>query len=115
MKTRASAGTPFVRAEDIEWENVNEGVRRKILSYDDQLMLVHVRFEKGAVGEPHHHTHRQVTYVESGRFEVNIDGEKNILEQGDTFFVSPNLSHSVIALEKGELIDVFTPAREDFF
>lgn len=114
MNTQPAAGRAFIRAEETEWEFADDGVRRKILGYDNQLMMVHVKFEKGAVGEPHHHVHRQVTYVESGRFEVNIDGEKNILEQGDSFFVNPDLVHSVVALEKGALIDVFTPARRDF-
>jgi quercetin dioxygenase-like cupin family protein len=77
-------------------------------------MMVHIRFEKGAVGSPHHHIHRQVSYIESGRFEVTIDGKKSILKQGDCFFVLPNLEHGVVALEKGSLLDVFAPARMDF-
>jgi quercetin dioxygenase-like cupin family protein len=86
----------------------------KILGFDDQLMMVYVRFQKDAVGSLHHHPHRQVSYVESGRFEVTIYAEKKILEQGDCFFVAPDVVHGVIALEDGVLVDVFTPAREDF-
>ncbi len=76
--------------------------------------MVHIRFKKGAIGTLHHHFHRQVSYVESGRFEVTIDGEESILEQGDCFFVAPELVHGVVALEHGTLVDVFTPARKDF-
>ncbi|MBD0353501.1 MAG: cupin domain-containing protein [Flavisolibacter sp.] len=107
-------GEPFVQAGEIAWDPVGDGVERKILGHDDQLMLVCVRFEKGAVGTLHHHIHRQVSYVESGSFEVTINGETKILHQGDTFFVAPDLVHGVVALEKGILIDIFTPAREDF-
>ncbi len=107
-------GEPFIMSEDIAWETVDVGVQRKILGYDDHLMMVSVRFEKGAIGSLHYHVHRQVSYVESGRFEVTIDGRKKILEQGDCFFVSPDLVHGVEALEKGSLIDIFTPARTDF-
>ncbi|RYZ56943.1 MAG: cupin domain-containing protein, partial [Chitinophagaceae bacterium] len=77
-------------------------------------MMVLVRFEKGAVGTLHHHEHRQVSYVESGRFEVEIDGVKKVLQKGDCFFVAPSLVHGVVALEAGSLVDVFIPAREDF-
>lgn len=105
---------PFISAGEIEWEVLGGGVERKILGYDDQVMMVVVRFEKGAIGSLHHHVHRQVSYVESGRFEVEIDGTKQVLEQGDSFFVSPNLVHGVVALEAGTLVDIFTPAREDF-
>jgi quercetin dioxygenase-like cupin family protein len=97
-----------------EWQDVGSGVSRRILGYDEQLMLVCARFEKGGVGTLHHHPHRQVTYVASGRFEVEIDGTKKVLETGDSFFVAPDLVHGAVALEAGILVDVFTPAREDF-
>lgn len=105
---------PFIIAGDIEWETVDNGVQRKILGYDSQLMMVSVMFEAGAVGSLHHHEHRQITYVASGRFEVTIDGQKKELSEGDCFFVASGLVHGVLALEKGMLVDVFTPCREDF-
>ena len=104
----------FIIAADIEWEKISNGIERKILGYDDHLMMVHIRFEKGAVGTLHHHVHRQVSFVDTGSFEVTIDGNKRVLVKGDCFFVAPNAVHGVVALENGTLIDVFTPAREDF-
>lgn len=104
----------FIQAAAIEWETVDQGVQRKILGHDEQVMMVCVRFEKGAIGSLHHHVHRQISYVESGSFEVTIDGQKQILEKGDCFFVAPDLVHGVVALEAGTLVDVFTPARMDF-
>jgi quercetin dioxygenase-like cupin family protein len=108
------AGKAFIHSDEIPWESTDNGVERKILGFDDQLMMVCVRFEKDAVGSLHHHVHRQISYVESGRFEVTIDSKKKILEQGDCFFVAPDLVHGVVALDKGILVDIFTPAREDF-
>lgn len=103
----------FVYGHD-GWETVAEGISRKILAYDDALMMVAVRFEAGAVGVLHHHPHRQVTYVAGGRFSAEIDGLKREIGRGDSFFVAPDLPHGVVALEAGLLIDVFTPAREEF-
>jgi unsaturated pyranuronate lyase len=111
---RSNEGKAFINSGDIEWETVGDGVERKILGFDDNMMMVSVRFEKGAVGALHHHVHRQISYVQSGRFEITIDGRKNILGQGDCFFVAPDLVHGAVALEKGMLIDVFAPARADF-
>lgn len=104
----------FIKAESISWEKTDKGVERKILGHDDQIMMVCVRFEKGAIGSLHHHVHRQISYVESGKFEVTIDGKTSVLETGDCFFVASDLVHGVVALEKGCLVDVFTPARVDF-
>lgn len=105
---------PFVIAEQIAWETVDKGIERKILGHDDEVMMVSVRFEKGSIGTLHHHVHRQISYVESGSFEVTINGNKKILNKGDCFFVAPDLEHGVLALEGGTLIDVFVPSRADF-
>jgi len=104
----------FIHAAEQEWEDQGGGVQRRILGFDEALMMVRVKFEPGAVGTVHHHPHRQVTYVEAGRFEVEIGGERRTLEAGDSFFVPPEVAHGVKALESGALIDVFAPAREDF-
>jgi quercetin dioxygenase-like cupin family protein len=96
------------------WETVGDGIRRQILGYGSDLMLVRVEFAAGAVGAIHHHVHRQVTYVAKGSFEAQVDGETQRLGPGDCFFVAADRPHGVVALEEGTLIDVFTPAREDF-
>jgi quercetin dioxygenase-like cupin family protein len=104
----------FVKATESGVEQVDAGVTRQILGYDPQLMMVRVTFEKGAVGASHSHPHRQVTFVERGRFEVTISGTMTVLQAGDCFLTPPDAVHGVVALEDGALVDVFTPAREDF-
>lgn len=105
---------PFVHSSDTAWETVGEGLRRQVLGYGPDLMLVCVEFQKGAVGAQHHHPHRQVTYVADGTFEATVGGEKKVLRKGDSFFAAADVVHGVVALEAGTLVDVFTPAREDF-
>jgi quercetin dioxygenase-like cupin family protein len=56
----------------------------------------------------------QASYVAEGRFEVTIDGNTAIVEQGGSFIVPSGLVHGVKALEAGRLIDTFTPHRADF-
>jgi quercetin dioxygenase-like cupin family protein len=104
----------FIHSERTAWERADEGIERQILGYDERLMLVRVVFKRGAVGVLHHHPHRQVSYVERGSFEVDIDGVKRTLVQGDSYFIPPNVVHGAVALEDGSLIDVFAPARQDF-
>ena len=104
----------FVMADAIPWQVVDKGIERKILCYNQEQMMVHVRFEKGGIGQLHHHFHRQISYILSGSFEVEIGGEKRILKQGDSYIVEPDVVHGVIALEDSAIIDVFNPIREDF-
>lgn len=104
----------FIVTKDMEWEELGGGVSRKFLGFDNQIMMVQVKFEKGAEGTPHQHFHTQTTYVAEGKFEFTIDGEKKIVEAGDGVYIEPNLVHGAVCLEEGMLIDVFSPVREDF-
>jgi quercetin dioxygenase-like cupin family protein len=106
--------TGFIYNNDYEWETVGEGVRRKILGYNKDLMLVLVEFKKGSIGYIHKHYHSQVSYLISGSFEVNIGGDRKIQKAGDVYFLEPFVEHGVVALEDSSLIDVFSPHREDF-
>ncbi|MEI6584949.1 MAG: cupin domain-containing protein [Sediminibacterium sp.] len=104
----------FINDEDLQWENLEGGVTRKIISYDNDLMMVKVAFEKGAIGALHQHYHSQISNVQEGVFEVEINNQKQVLKQGDGFYIPPNAVHGCVCLEKGILIDVFSPKREDF-
>ena len=99
--------------EDIDWEEISPKIRRKIMSYSNEMMLVKVAFEAGGVGSLHQHPHLQMSYVVSGVFELTIGQESKILKEGDVYFVPSNVLHGAICLEKGMLIDVFNPMRED--
>lgn len=90
------------------------GVTRQVLSDHPDLMLVSFRFEKDAKGALHHHAHVQSTYVKSGRFRFSIDGEETDVGPGDAFVIPSNAVHGCHCLEPGELIDSFTPRRDDF-
>lgn len=104
----------FIKDSDVQWEEVAPGMRRKVMAYDEALMIVRVSFEKGSIGQLHQHYHSQMTHVESGVFEVQIDGVKQVLQAGDAFYIPPNELHGCICLQEGVLIDVFNPMREEF-
>jgi quercetin dioxygenase-like cupin family protein len=89
-------------------------VARQFQGWDNQIMMVKVRFEKGSVGSAHEHFHTQATHCAAGKFEFTIDGEKSIIEAGEGVYIAPNLVHGAVCLEAGILIDVFSPVREDF-
>ncbi|MBO9657205.1 MAG: cupin domain-containing protein [Chitinophagaceae bacterium] len=108
------AARVFISNNDVPWEVIGDGVRRKIMSWDDKLMLVKVEFQRNGVGVLHQHHHSQITHVESGSFEVEIGEEKRVLKAGDAYYIPPNVWHGCVCLETGVLIDAFSPMREDF-
>lgn len=104
----------FPNNSDAERTNLSGGLSRKILAHDEKIMAVEVSFEKGAVGAMHSHPHSQISYVLSGRFLATVGNETREISVGDTYVTAPGEAHGVTCLEPGTLLDVFTPAREDF-
>ncbi len=106
----------FFHDKDIKTEVVDEGkVTRKIRGYNNQLMAVEVFFENGGIGTVHKHVHDQVTYVLEGSFEFTVEDEVSVVNQGDSIVINSNIEHGARVLsDKGRLLDMFSPMREDF-
>ena len=104
----------WVFFRNIEGVSPAPGVVRKVLAYCEQVMCVVFEFEEGAEGKLHSHPHTQICYVAEGRFRFNIDGVEKEVTKGDTLCMQNGVKHGCVCLEKGVLVDSFTPMREDF-
>jgi unsaturated pyranuronate lyase len=104
----------FAAPSDDGWTPSAKGVERRVRLNLPEMMVVEFRFEAGAVGATHAHPHVQSSFVREGTFDVTIAGATKRLSAGGGFIVPGGLEHGVVALERGLLIDVFTPRREDF-
>ena len=105
----------FLFSDQLPWEVVAPGMKRQLMGYDDTILMARVLFDEGAVGSVHEHHHSQVTYVVKGKFELQVGDKKKVISAGDGFYIPPHIYHGAVCLEPGELIDVFSPIREDFF
>jgi quercetin dioxygenase-like cupin family protein len=104
----------LINDEEVDWVEVDENVRRKVMAHTDRLMLVKVAFKAGGIGSLHQHEHDQISHIDSGVFEIEISGEKRILKAGDAYHVPSNAWHGARCIEEGVLIDAFSPCRNDF-
>lgn len=105
----------IVHGEKIPWLALDDKVSRRILQSGDGLMLVEFQFRKGGIGAVHSHAdHEQVGYIIQGRFEVTLGEETRVIGAGDSYYAARDVSHGVVALEDGVIVDAFTPIREDF-
>jgi quercetin dioxygenase-like cupin family protein len=84
------------------------------MSYSPAMMLVRHTMTRGWVGTPHSHPHEQMVYIVSGR--IRFEYPAGILEAGpgDSFLVPGGIEHKASALEDSEVLDIFTPYREDY-
>ena len=104
----------FQYGQQTSWEQTADGVQRQVLGFDEKLMLVKVKFNKGSKGVLHSHAHSQVSYVESGVFEMTLGDTVKIISKGDGYYVPPFTVHGCVCLEEGMLVDAFSPARWEF-
>lgn len=103
-----------VHQKDVTEKALGGGVYRKVLAFQDALMLAEMRFETGSVGSVHTHPNAQSSYVLAGVFDFEIDGAHRIVRAGDTLTFLPGQPHGCVCLEAGTLLDAFTPKRDDF-
>ena len=104
----------FFVDKDIYAERLEEKSRIKVIANDKDLMLFHLYFESGGIEKAQCHKESQATYIISGRFEYNLDGETRVLTAGDSVYIPANTLHSMVCLEKGETLNALTPTRKDF-
>ncbi len=103
-----------VRTEDAKSFTPEPGMKRQVLAYNDQLMLVRHYFEQGWVGARHSHPHHQLIYVVRGAIRLEMEGKAFDVHAGDSVVIDGDVEHQASALEPSEVLDVFTPAREDY-
>lgn len=90
------------------------GVWRRTLATGERLMLVHVTLEEEAVVPLHRHPHEQVGYVVSGELKMTIGGTEHSLKPGDSYLIPSNVEHGAVAPRGAQVLDIFSPPREDY-
>jgi quercetin dioxygenase-like cupin family protein len=90
------------------------GLQRQVLVHTPAMMLVRHQMRKGWQGTSHCHPHEQMVYVISGCIRIKVDSSSWEAAAGDSFIVASNAEHEAEALEDSVVLDIFTPAREDY-
>lgn len=107
--------------ENRDWDNpfktedAYEGIERRVLSFTDDLMLVHYTVEEGAEFPEHEHdeTHQAVFVIEG---ELELFGDRSeTLETGDSFVVGPGIRHGIRGVaECTTVLDAFAPPIKEY-
>ena len=92
-------------------EKILEGASRKPISKGERIQVVQVEFKAGTPIPEHSHSEEQAGCIIKGRFEVNIGGQKGILEPGHYYWIPGNVPHSGFVHEDTILLDIYSPPR----
>ncbi|WP_411031113.1 cupin domain-containing protein [Spongiimicrobium sp. 3-5] len=82
--------------------------------HTQHMTLAYWDVKEGSVVPEHSHMNEQVMQVLEGSFEFTVDGITNTYEAGDIAVIPANVPHGGKALTACRLMDVFSPAREDY-
>ena len=98
-------------------KRVFKGVSLDSLAVGEKSMVTKMNYVKGNFATTHQHPHEQCGYVISGQYRLIVEADPRIdaiLTAGDSYAIPGNTPHSFEVLEGGEVVDVFTPQREDY-
>ncbi|MFX0031209.1 MAG: cupin domain-containing protein [Candidatus Hodarchaeota archaeon] len=104
----------IVNGEAIDFIEALNGIYRKTLAYNDNLMLCYFMLHKGSEVPVHSHKEHQVGYVLKGKLKFITDNGSFIVKEGDSYVFDSFENHGAIILEDSNVIDVFNPPREDY-
>lgn len=101
-----------------------QGVSFDLLANDERVMVTKMLFDASNDVPFHEHPQTQAGYVVSGRYRLRTRGADEAgapggdvdaeLGPGDSYVIPGGVEHAITVLESGEVIDVFTPPRQDF-
>lgn len=91
-----------------------KGVSLDSLAVGEKSVVTKMNYAVGNFASDHKHPNEQSGYVISGKYILKIENKEYELTSGDSYSIPGNKEHSFRVIEAGEVVDVFTPIREDY-
>jgi quercetin dioxygenase-like cupin family protein len=104
-----------VNWEEMEWESVRPGVKRKVFQAEGGTLVLN-HLEPGHKPNPHSHAHEQIVFIVQGETELTVGSKVFNLGPGSLMIVPPHAEHFAKVTGKDTLVnlDFFIPRREDY-
>jgi quercetin dioxygenase-like cupin family protein len=101
------------RWDDLPNQQLAPGINRRFLTAE-RTTIARFSLQRGAVVPAHSHDHEQVSYVVSGALRFLVAGDEIVVRAGEALQIPSWAEHRVEVLEDTEVIDVFSPVRQDW-
>lgn len=90
------------------------GVDFVLLSHGAKSMVTKMLYKKEDKVPVHRHPNEQTGYVISGKYTIIIDNAEHEIGPGDSYSIPVNVDHRIEIIEPGEVLDFFSPPRNDY-
>lgn len=105
--------TGFASIASAPEERISDKITRRVIA-GDQSMIVWWSILKGAHAASHSHANEQIFWMLAGSMEMRIGDERRICGPGEIGIIPGGVEHEAWFHEDTQVIDVFSPPREDF-
>lgn len=102
-----------IKLSDVPAREIMAGYHGKMI-HTAHMTLAFWEVDEGAAVPEHSHYNEQVMQVLEGAFEFTVGGVTRTYHPGDIAVIAPNVPHSGRAITPCKLMDVFSPARDDY-
>ena len=102
-----------MRLDDVAEQELIPGTRVRFV-HSDRMTIAHWHFEANIDLPEHSHPHEQICNVVEGEFELTVDGVPEVMTAGHYRVIPPDAVHSGHSITVCRIIDVFSPARDDY-
>ncbi|HWZ14186.1 MAG TPA: cupin domain-containing protein [Mucilaginibacter sp.] len=103
----------FHRFSDIKTKEIAPGFLSKLI-HTDTNTINFIEVKAGSTVPRHQHINEQCAFAIEGKFELTVNDVPQLLEPGLFAIIPPNVWHGGTAITDCKLIDIFSPAREDY-
>jgi len=90
------------------------GVDFEVLAIGKESMVTKMLYKESDSVPFHKHPNEQNGYVITGQYKLIFNNTEYNITKGDSYSIPANMEHSMVIIDAGEVIDVFTPVRQDY-
>ena len=95
----------------VEGVPIQGEVTMKPLMAGDEMVMLELRYPKGAGSPLHAHDHESLCYVVKGTVRAVVEGETHTLQAGDACRHPRGVAHGIEALTDATVLEVKSPAQ----
>ena len=103
----------MITLDDIPSKELAPGIIGKYV-HGSAITFGYVTIKAGSILPAHHHIHEQITFVVEGELELSIGDNTFSLTPGTAHVIPSGIVHSAVARKDCLVMDVFSPARDDY-
>ena len=90
------------------------GVDFVVLSHGPESMVTKMLYKQEDNVPFHKHPNEQSGYVISGKYRIIFRNYDQLIRPGDSYSIPRDVEHRIEIIEPGEILDCFSPPRNDY-